>query len=244
VGVEKEVQFEIPGSGIRTPLYCKGEPLELGLVEVGRRSSGKYGQLKMKRQLVLNIRGRNIDSSRWWPKVYKIGAFFMKMQKNCLLPGKKMGVDVVISYPDFTENMMRRLSMDEIGKLIYRMHLYPEFCNEIEKMFEYLDVDKLRDKMTRTHTRTVMPVSETIFRGVMSETFAFHDIEYACGNDIDLNRNGFVDFINRQYKRGTEIDGILTFYGIRPIQRMVNELQKMTDLDIRHHLPLDERVAL
>jgi len=229
---QRPVYFELPESPIRgIPLVSEGQRLSIGLVEIGCRRSGKRRQLRNKRLLMQKYwrdhytRRHNII---WTPEIYRTLAHYDPHDKNPLPVGRGADPDAIITYQYISQEMLAALT--EYDKCrIYGAVERGRPRHVLEEILETDDAKRLHTLIA--HQRHNPKMSD--LRGIMAEIISQKDIEAALSKGMSMYRNSDVAYFNRTFRNGTEIDGILIFYGEEPFLVLLETLKEYNHIVVR-----------
>jgi len=229
---QRDVFFELPESSIRgIPLYSgEGEHLSLGFVEVGCRPDGKRGQLKDKRQLLYHYWGveyRGKHHLPWYPVVYRMIPHYDPTNPS-KLDVSKFSIDTALIYRFITPAMLVELTPSEHKEIASKMRSEPKRVL-LEEILRENDADYWNRVIFRSRTDFEI----TNVRGKMAEILALKDIGRCVPSGMSLYKNEDIRYFNRRYRNGTEIDGILTFYGERPYVELIDNLRRLPYLIVK-----------
>lgn len=224
--------FELPESKIRgIPLVFDGEHLSLGFVEVGCKPKGKPLQLKSKRQLFLKYWGDTYRNAvGWLPEVYRVVAHYDPT--HTVFRTGRHAPDAVVVYHSLTEGMLAGLSLkdkEEIQHIVAKRS--ERRARELEKILNNCDAAAWHSMIVaKEFPFDALRGKHDMLRGKLAEILVQKDIEHVLPTGMSLYRNGDIRYFNRRYQNGTEIDGILVFWGDEPIVSLVDRLHQLEHL--------------
>ena len=228
----QELYFELPESPIRGfPLYSSVEiPLHLGFVEVGCRSRKKQEQLKEKRQLFYKYWGdkyRKIVGKEWLPPVYRTLVHYNSSVKVELGP-RRSGLDAVITYLFISSELLTELNSEDKKKIYQSINDVKDLAI-LEDILETKDAERLYRIVTGKNAL----LQRSAFRGKIAEIMAMKDMNRALSPGMNLFQNININYFNKKYLKGTEVDAILLFYGEEPYVTLMEELRKLDHLKVK-----------
>jgi len=229
--ISKELFFELPQSSIRgIPVYSsRGEKISFGFVEVGCKPTRKRHQLRNKKQLFYKYWGDKYRRKlEWIPEVYRTLAHYDPTREP-ELGNWRYGVDTILFYHYITPAMLGQMNnsdKEQIYRVVSRSNKRRDILEEI---IETENSDKLHQMIVDGGN---VPQFANL-RGKMAEILALKDLERTLLTGMNLYRNGDIRYFNNRYKNGTEIDGILTFYGEEKYIGLINNLHKLDHLEVK-----------
>ncbi len=202
--------------------------MSIGFVEIGCKPKGKNSQLKNKRELFYKYWGDNyryVYGIDWLPRLYRILAHY---SPNSYLPldYRKYSPDLIIMYSYIDEIMLSQITEEE-RKEIYRIAHNQKDKDLLEEIILTRDSERLHNLIIEGHNEY------SLLRGKIAEIFVLKDLEQNLPSEMRLFRNSEIHYFNKRYKNGTEIDGILFFYGKEIYKELVNSLKKIEHINIR-----------
>jgi len=229
---QQPVYFELPESLVRgIPLENGNQRLSIGLVEIACRHSRskKRKQLRDKR-ILMQIYWRDHYKQNgilWTPEIYRTLTHY-DPDDNPLPVGRKADPDAIITYQYISQEMLAALTEDDKDQ-IYGAIGRGRSRHVLEEILETNDAKRLHTLIA--HKRDNPKMSD--LRGIMAEIISQKDIEAVMPEGMSLYRNSDVAYFNRTFRNGTEIDGILTFYGEEPYLVLLEKLKKLDHLVVR-----------
>jgi hypothetical protein len=230
---DRPIFFEFPNSPIRgIPLISESrEYLNLGFMEVGCKPTRKRTQLRDKKELFYKWWGdqyKNQHGIEWTPTVYRILAHYCpEIQPR--LYARKTELDVVVLYTEISPEMLGGLNEYD-KEQIYRVVKNNQRRRDLlEEIIETKDAESLHKLIVEGGR---IPQVEML-RGKMAEILAQKDIEENLPFGMNFFRNSSINYFNRRYRNGTEIDGVLTFYGEETFMELVERFGTIDHLTIK-----------
>ncbi len=230
--LQQELFFELPGSAIRgIPIYSSsGKHLDFSLLEVGCRPKLKYAQLKEKRQLLYKYWGDNYRTKvegKWNPGIYTLLAHYHHFP-NYLLGKRPRNIDALVFYSSITRQMLADFNEEE--KKLVCQAVRDEACKRIlEEIVATQDAERLHRMITEERD----PSPKTHLRGKLAEILVHKDLEKTIPAGMNLFRNEDVRYFNKRYPKGTEVDGVLVFYGEEKYIELLENLRKLEHLKVK-----------
>jgi hypothetical protein len=220
-------QLPIPGTRFSIPLYDKkGTKLSMSFVEIGCRPQGKHVQLNSDKELFYKYWGDNYQEQLGWkPEVYGILAHYAPTEE--IIVGGRKGLDVLLQYNNLTTTQLETLTKEEIEKLLKATK---GTAKSIIKLYlEHNNPKALHDLII--HGKRIEGLGT--LRGTIAEILAQKDLEQQAPKEIIIQRNGIINYFNKKYAHGTEIDAVLFFYGIEPYQELIEKLRTQEHLEVK-----------
>jgi len=190
----------------------------------------KGGQLKDKRRLFLDycadVYGGREDIV-WMPQVYRALAHYAPNRRVRLRVDREIDPDVALVYTTIPQGLLEQLSEDEKEEIYQMVHRRTRM--ELDRILSDHDAAHLHDLIVRQGQNPNM----SDLRGKMAEILVQKDIENAMPGGMKLYRNGDIRYFSRKFNNGTEVDGILTFYGEQPYMRLIENLKELAHLEVR-----------
>jgi hypothetical protein len=176
-------------------------------------------------RMMVHYRGfRGTDDFYWW--------WDKEAQRHKDLP------DVVIAYRSIPRGAIFRLEDAEREELIQEVR----GRHEQDTLQKYIDQAQPR-KLHHLLCEGGDNPRYADVRGRLAELFAQRDIERVMPQRMKSYRNGDIHHFNNTYRDGTEIDQILTFYGEKPYQTLINRLSQYNHLVLAQPNLIAERAA-
>lgn len=224
--------FTLPFTNIQHPLSVGGNNLNLSLVEVGCRHCGKPAKLKETRKLVHDFwieYYQNQAGIEWMPEVFRVLAHYNSDCEIVLSESlDEYYLDSIVHYHTITENMLKSLSKKE-KKRIYdsdgRFCRNTYSCERLEDILRNNDSEELhRLILFQGNEEDWAKIAN--LRGGLAELLVLKDIRrYAQQKEnFYFEENGDINFPNKRYCNGTEIDGLAMFYKSEDFYDMLNYL--------------------
>ncbi len=218
---------------VNIPLF-KGDPVSFSLLEVGCKASGKVSQLVNKRELFYDYWDEFYSENIGFrPAVYRMLAHYDPQGLTRTLQNYNHDIDVVINYSYIPKDALLMLD-EEDKKEIYRAANSTESTKaRLEEIIEDSDAEQLHSMIVKR----IQDNEISLIKGKVAEIIVQKDIQAWISDDMKFYNNGFIKHINDRYISGTEIDGLLAFYGkdsyINLIER-IREVDHIKVLDIWH----------
>lgn len=230
----EDLFFELPGSSIRgIPLLLpSGKHLDFGLVEIGCRPYCKRGQLTNKRNLFRDYldAAYPVFNSEQRPEIYRTLAHY-DPSKKIKLKSKFYGPEVIIVYSYITQAMLADIS-EEDRKRIFGTAGRSRWRKELlEDIIGTQDAERLHKMIVERKSTTGRKMSA--LRGTMAEILVQKDLEKTLPHGMSLFRNEDITYFTRRYPYGTEIDGLLLFYGEDRYIELIENLRKLDHLIVK-----------
>ncbi len=228
---ENETFFELPRSSIKgIPLYSSnGEHICFGFVEVGCKPTRKRYQLRNKKQLFYKYWGDKYRRKvEWIPEVYRTLAHY-DPTKEPELGSWRNGVDTILFYHYITPKMLSEMNGNDKEQIYRTVSNSNKRRGILEDIIETENADKLHKMIVDGGD---IPQIANL-RGKMAEILVLKDLEKTMLTGMNLFRNGDIRYFNRRYRNGTEIDGIMTFYGKEKYLGIIKNLHQLEHLEVK-----------
>jgi len=141
---------------------------------------------------------------------------------------KKFSIDAALIYTHITQQMLSQLTEEEHSKIAAQIKAEPT-----KRLLE--DILKANDAQYWNrvifNARTNQEITNV--RGKMAELLALKDIGSNVPSGMSLYKNEDIHHFNRRYRNGTEIDGVLTFYGEQPYIELIENLRHLPHLQVK-----------
>ncbi len=228
-GSEEGIYFAFPRSTIEgIPIEAFNEHVSFDFVEVGCRGRGKAGHLKNKRELFYKFWGDNYKKPhniQWKPLVFRTLAHF-DIAYAGHVNEHKYSPDTIICCTQFTDEVLSKL--DEHDREDIRKHVKTnKWMDEIDVILDDNAADGLY-KLISDH-RDVAKLAQV--RGRLAELVIQGDIRRAIPA-ANFYRNSTINYFNKRYRNGTEIDAVTVFYGKQPYIEMIEHLRELDHLSV------------
>jgi len=164
----------------------------------------------------------------WTPNIYRTLAHYNPNDKDPLPVRRKSDPDAIITYKYISQQMLAALTEDDKDQ-IYGTVERGRPRRVLEEILETDDARLLHNLIA--HQRHNPNMSD--LRGKMAEILSQKDIEAAMPEGMILYRNSDVTYFNKTFRNGTEIDGILTFYGKEAYLVLLEKLKKYDHIVVR-----------
>ena len=230
---EKEHYFTLPGSPIQgIPLYNQNNiHLDLGFIEVGCKQHHKRGQLNNKKELFYKYWGDTYvktDIISWHPRVFRMLAHYDPTSASILHDDRKE-INVIVYYSRITQNMLDGITEQDKENIFRIVTSEKKKKSLLEEILENKDATALHRLIKRKPRNDNI----NILRGKMAEILVLKDIERSLPQGMNLFKNGNISYFNERYKNGTEVDGILTFYGPSMYKTLLDTLEDLPYIRLR-----------
>ncbi|NOZ80302.1 MAG: hypothetical protein GXP63_01400 [DPANN group archaeon] len=218
--------FRFPGSSIEFPVYQDGQLISFTLIEVGCLPRGKRQQLKGKKKLLHELWMDEYPGSHHLPEVYRHLVSF-NYNPDYPVDDQKRPIDTVMSYQHITKELLEGLGEEYFGHIMARLEKKHQKIRrrdriELERILSSSDADGLLDFL---RDRKRIDLAGDI-RGELAEAFTLQDIDRVKPEGMSLLNNHHINFFNKDYRNGTEVDGVLIFYGISSYLDLLYNLKK------------------
>ncbi|MBR9676358.1 hypothetical protein GOV05_05090 [Candidatus Woesearchaeota archaeon] len=228
--LETKVFFELPGSPIKgIPLKLNGDFLDIGFIEVGCKPSKKKRQAADKKELFLKYWGdvyREEKGITWIPDVYRIVVHY-DSEQTLYLGGRKNGIDAEIFYSSTPQGIINNFTEEEKEELVSSVNRGKR--QRLEKILLDANSDELHELITNSESEEKL----SVIRGKLAEALVLRDVDSSLPSGMNLYKNGDIRYFNKRYQNGTEIDGVLIFYGKEYFDELINNLRSLDHLNIR-----------
>jgi hypothetical protein len=230
---QSEVYFGLPQSSIRgIPLYSGEERLGFSFIEVGCNPRNKCGQLNDKRTLFHQYWGTNYRRKEmgidWSPFVFRCLSHYGK--RDSLSIGRRgPAMDVVLHYGFISPEMLADLTEEDKEKIFRAMGREIRRRGTLEEILSLKDGERLHQMIVSGGDDPALGS----LRGKMAEILALKDVDRVLPSGMNLYQNGEVRYFNQRYRNGTEIDGIMTFYGEEMFLKLLEALHQIDHLHVR-----------
>lgn len=220
-------RFHFPNSAMPDmPISKPNSTISFGLVEIGCRPKGKSGQLRSKRQLMLDYWQEAYGDVSFEPHIYRMLVHYQhddgwNPRQGDFIP------DTMIVYRSIPHEAILALS-DAQRHGILKAARNSGKQDRVEKMLRRGESRQLHEMITEgSHDQRLSGL-----RGKVAELLAQRDISYFKPKSMRSFTNGTIKYFNDRYRSGTEIDQILVFYNQRPYQTLVGRLESCNHLEV------------
>ena len=228
-----EGTLAIPGFDREFPLVKNGQRIAIGLLEVGIKAKHKRHQINSKQRLVNQHWDKMIHSNEpigWQPDIYRIvGSYEKGGQPTKNIP------DIMVWYKSIDPKDLESITKKELEKILepLKKKKYRYLRENLRELIVESRTSELYDEFGfittgNEHTDKLYGIA----RGRCAEILALKAFRPAVTSDIEMFDNGHLKLVGGRYKRGTEIDALLVFYGNRPPINLANNLRRNNTLRV------------
>lgn len=227
----KQMNFSLPDSSVSYPLIRDGiGMLNLGLVEIGCKPTRKRTQLKGKRQLLFKLWGDRYreEAGLFLMPVYRMLAHYTPGTHLPLI-GHRSDLDVIVEYTHIPTSLLETLSREEKDRIVGAVSRYEREKTEVlEEILQTNDADRLHKLIVEGEK----DLRQTIVRGKMAELVSLKDLQNQLPPGMALYWNEHINYFNRKYPEGTEVDGVQVFHGLSTYLQLIENLRKLDHLNV------------
>jgi hypothetical protein len=227
----EKLKFTLPNTSIKNiPLTSENKNLSIGFIEIGCKHSNKRSQLTNKKELLYkfwgdNYRNKGID---WYPEIYRILIQYNRKFEPISFT-KKYLINHTITCKYVTNLMMDYLERKDKNKIYRTVKKSKKLKTKLEILIQNNEKELIHDMIINSRDKPKL----AMIRGTFAELFMLNEIYENIPKNMQLFKNGQINYFNKRYTNGTEIDGIILFYGNEPYYKLINTLKKQPHLEVK-----------
>ena len=218
------------------PLVESTHRLDIGLIEVGCRPSGKLGQLKEKRQLFLKYWGdSHREDTGWDPTFYKTLVHFTpnrKLQVN----QRGYSPDSTVTYHHIPKTALQRITNSEKMELAIFATKTMRDPKQYDHFIDLLFSDDNESLQSLLWNASTNEHDSSQLRGRITEILVKNDVAQVKPNGMKLHWDVNLTYTNKRYRFGTQLDGLVTFHGRDQYTTLLSTLNQLDHVQVECYL--------